>query len=124
MVQRSLVLFGNVSNVLSKRRGEVVLDAVQPSLNMCAKGDFTEAGSDLFGGKTVSRGTKVYKNPQAVHRGKITLFRAGLVGTGMCLAECTACINYTAATQKRKCLQVSWPATRQECTRSDLRPTN
>ena len=42
MVQESLVLFGNV-------KGEVVFDAVQPSLNKYAKGDFTKAGSDLFG---------------------------------------------------------------------------
>ena len=49
VVQESLVLFGNVNNLLSKRRGEVVFDAVQPSLNKYAKGDFTEARSDLFG---------------------------------------------------------------------------
>ena len=64
----------------------------------------------------------MYKNPQTLHRGKHPLFRAGPVGMGMCSAECTACTNYTAATQKRKYLQASWPVTRQECTRSDLRP--
>ena len=42
VVQESLVLFGNV-------KGEVVFDAVQPSLNKYAKGDFTKAESDLFG---------------------------------------------------------------------------
>ena len=67
----------------------MALEAVHPSLKKYAKGDFTQAGSDLFGGKfkeelvqkveadgalskavrIVSRGTKVYQNPQAQHRG-------------------------------------------------------
>ena len=41
-----------MNNLLSKKRGEVALEAVQPSLNKYAKGDFTEAGSDLFDGNS------------------------------------------------------------------------
>ena len=96
VVQRSLVLLGNANNLLSERRRELALEAVHPSLKKYAKDDFTQAGSDLFGEKfkeelvqkveadgalskavrIVSRGTKVYQNPQAQHRGKNPLFQS------------------------------------------------
>lgn len=102
VVQRSLVLLGNANNLLSERRRELALEAVHPSLKKYAKGDFTQAGSDLFGGKfkeelvqkveadgalskavrIVSRGTKVYQNPQAQHRGKNPLFQSRTSGYG------------------------------------------
>ena len=102
VVQRSLVLLGNANNLLSERRRELALEAVHPSLKKYAKGDFTQAESDLFGGKfkeelvqkveaggalskavrIVSRGTKVYQNPQAQHRGKNPLFQSRTSGYG------------------------------------------
>ena len=86
VIQRSLVLLGNGNNLVSERRREVALEAIRSSLKKYAKGDFTQAGSDLFGEKfkeelvqkvevdgalskavrIVSQGTKAYHNPQSV----------------------------------------------------------
>ena len=82
-IQRSLVLLGNANTLMSERRREIALEAVHPSLKKYAKGDFSQAGADLFGDKfkeglvekveadgvlskavrIVSWGTRVYQNP-------------------------------------------------------------
>ena len=102
VIQRTLVLLGNANNLLSERRREVALDAVHPSLKRYAKGDFTEAGNDLFGEKfkeelvqkveadgalskavrIVSRSTKVYQNPHTQGKGKSPLFQSRTSGYG------------------------------------------
>ena len=102
VLQRTLVLLGNASNLLSERRREIALEAIHPSLKKYAKGDFTQAGTDLFGGKfkeelvqkveadgalskavrIVSRGSKVYQNPQSHNRGKNPLFHSRTSGYG------------------------------------------
>ena len=102
VIQRSLVLLGNANSLLSERRREIALDAVHPSLRKYAKGDFTEAGVDLFGGRfkeelvqkveadgalskavrIVSRGTKVYQSPHTHHKGKNPLFQSRTSGYG------------------------------------------
>lgn len=102
VLQRSLVLLGNACNLVSERRREIALEAIHPSLKKYAKGDFTRAGTDLFGGKfkeelvqkveadgalskavrIVSRGSRVYQNPQSHSRGKNPLFHSRTSGYG------------------------------------------
>ena len=72
------------------------MEAVHPSLKKYTKGDFSQAGSDLFGEKfkqglvekveadgalskavrIVSQGTRVYHNPQSQPRGRNPLFHS------------------------------------------------
>jgi hypothetical protein len=102
VVQRTLVLLGNANSLLSERRREIALDAVHSSLKKYAKGNFTDAGNDLFGKKfkeelvqkveadgalskavrIVSRSTKLYQNPQTQHKGKSPLFQSQTSGYG------------------------------------------
>ena len=102
VIQRSLVLIGNANNLLAETRREVALDAVHPSLKKYAKGDFTEAGSDLFGEKfkeelvkkveadtvlskavgIVSRSSKVYRSPSTGTKAKSPLFQNRTSGYG------------------------------------------
>ena len=49
IIQRTLVLLGNASNLISETRREVALESVHPSLKKYGKGDFSKAGEDLFG---------------------------------------------------------------------------
>ena len=101
-IQRTLVLLGNANNLVSERRREVALEAVHPSLKKYAKGDYSQAGSDLFGDKfkeelvqkveadgalskavrIVSRGTKVYQSPQSQNKSRNTLFHSRTSGYG------------------------------------------
>jgi hypothetical protein len=102
VVQRILVLLVNANNLLSERWREIALDAVHSSLKKYAKGNFTDAGNDLFGKKfkeelvqkveadgalskavrIVSRSTKLYQNPQTQHKGKSPLFQSQTSGYG------------------------------------------
>jgi hypothetical protein len=95
IIQRSIVLIGNTNNLVSETRREVALDAIHSSLKKYAKGDFQDAGSDLFGEKfkdelvkkveadtalskavrIVSRSSKVYQGPQSQSKGKAPLFQ-------------------------------------------------
>ena len=96
VIQRSLVLLGNANNLLCERRRDIALEAIHPSLKKYAKGDFTQAGTDLFGEKfkedlvgkveadgtmskvvsIVSRATKSFPSYQPNTRGKSPLFRS------------------------------------------------
>ena len=49
IIQRSIVLIGNASNLVLEIRREIALEAIHPSLKKYAEGDFKDAGSDLFG---------------------------------------------------------------------------
>ena len=51
IIQKSIVLIGNANNLVSETRREVALDAIHSSLKKYAKGDFKDAGGDLFGEK-------------------------------------------------------------------------
>ena len=95
VIQRSIVLIGNASNLVSETRREIALDAIHPSLKKYAKGDFKDAGSDLFGEnfkdelvkkveadsalskavRIVSRSSKVYQSPQGQTKGRAPLFQ-------------------------------------------------
>ena len=95
IIQRSLVLIGNANNLVSETRREIALDAIHSSLKKYAKGDFKDAGSDLFGEKfkdelvkkveadsalskavrIVSRSSKVYQGPQSQNKGRAPLFQ-------------------------------------------------
>ena len=48
VIQRSIVLIGNANNLVSETRREIALEATHSSLKKYAKGDFKDAGSDLF----------------------------------------------------------------------------
>ena len=94
-LQRSIVLIGNANNLVSETRREIALEAIHTSLKKYAKGDFKEAGSDLFGEKfkdelvkkveadsalskavrIVSRSSKVFQSPQSQHRNKSPFFQ-------------------------------------------------
>ena len=95
IIQRSLVLIGNTNNLVSETRREIALDAIHSSLKKYAKGNFKNAGSNLFGKKfkdelvkkveadsalskavrIVSRSSKVYQGPQNQNKGKAPLFQ-------------------------------------------------
>lgn len=95
IIQRSIVLIGNASNLVSETRREIALEAIHPSLKRYAKGDFKDAGSDLFGDqfkdelvkkveadsalskavRIVSRSSKVYQSPHSQNKGKNPLFQ-------------------------------------------------
>ena len=95
IIQRSIVLIGNANSLVSETRREVALDAIHSSLKKYAKGDFKDAGSDLFGEKfkdelvkkveadsalskavrIVSHTSKVYQSLQSQTRGKNPLFQ-------------------------------------------------
>ena len=95
IIQRSIVLIGSANNLVSETRREVALDAIHSSLKKYAKGDFKDAGSDLFGEKfkdelvkkveadsalskavwIVSRTSNVYQSSQSQTRGRNSLFQ-------------------------------------------------
>ena len=53
MIQRTLVFLGNANHLLSKKRRLGLLKSIDPNLTKYAKGEFPEAGKDLFGKEIV-----------------------------------------------------------------------
>ena len=51
MIQRTLVLIGNANQLLSEKRRLGLLKSIDPNLTKYAKGEFPEAGKELFGNK-------------------------------------------------------------------------
>ena len=51
MIQRTLVFLGNANQLLSEKRRLSLLKSIDPNLTKYAKGEFPEAGKDLFGSK-------------------------------------------------------------------------
>ena len=102
VIQRSIVLLGNANNLISKTRREVILESIQPSFKKYAKGDFSEASSDLFGVKfketlvqqveadtalskavhIATRGSRVYQNPARQEKSKRPLYPSRTSGYG------------------------------------------
>ena len=51
MIRRTLVFLGNANQLLSEKRRLSLLKSIDPNLTKYAKGEFPEAGKDLFGSK-------------------------------------------------------------------------
>ena len=51
VIQRTLVFLGNANHLLSEKRRLGLLKSIDPNLAKYAKGEFPEAGKDLFGNK-------------------------------------------------------------------------
>lgn len=95
-------MLGNANNLVSESRREAILEAIQPSLKKYAKGDFTDAGGNLFGMKfkenlvqkveadtaltkaarIASKGSRIYQNPHPQQKGRKPLFQGRTSGYG------------------------------------------
>lgn len=51
MIQQTLVFVGNANHLLNEKRRLGLLKSIDPNLTKYAKGEFPEAGKDLFGNK-------------------------------------------------------------------------
>ena len=49
LIQRTLVLIGNANQLLSEKRRLGLFKSIDPNLTKYAKGEFPEAGKELFG---------------------------------------------------------------------------
>lgn len=49
IIQRALVLLANANNTVSETRWEIALGSVHTSFKKYGKGEFDDAGADLFG---------------------------------------------------------------------------